>query len=209
MATKSAATATPSAAHKPCLWASAVLFASLGTVARGSDIVIPISAPQTSVVWTLGAVLHSVHGTFGVKDGSLHFDPQTDTIRGTVEIDLSMGKSGDEKRDRKMHDEVLETGKYPTATFTARSISGRLEPNGPSQFIVAGTLLIHGAPHDLTLPLQVVAHDGSVESGETHFSIPYVAWGMHDPSTFFLRVDDHVDVEVRMMRSSPAPAPAP
>jgi polyisoprenoid-binding protein YceI len=184
------------------------LSAALSSAARASDVVVPVTARQTTVEWTLGAFLHSVHGTFAVKDGSLHFDPQTNSIRGTVVIDLTMGKTGDAKRDRRMHDDVLETDKYPVATFTARSISGRLEPNGPSQFSVAGTLLMHGAPHDLTLPLQVIARDGSVESGETHFVIPYVAWGMHDPSTFVLRVDNYVNVDVKMTRSSAA-TPAP
>ena len=64
--------------------------------------------------------------------------------------------------------------------------------------MLSGTLLIHGASHDLTLPLDVVARDGQVQSGETRFTIPYVAWGMHEPSTFLLRVSDHVDVDVRM-----------
>jgi len=34
--------------------------------------------------------------------------------------------------------------------------------------------------------------------GELHFPIPYVEWGMHDPSLFVARAAKTVDVTVRV-----------
>jgi polyisoprenoid-binding protein YceI len=178
------------------------LFASLAARASAEAIEIPISADRTAVTWTLGAPLHTVHGNLRVKDGTLRFDPQSSAIEGSVTIDLTTGGSGDAKRDGKMREEVLQTPKYPLAIFTAHSLLGRLAPSGNSHVTLGGTLQIHGAAHELALPLYIEARDGRVVSGETQFTIPYVAWGMHDPSTFFLRVSDHVDVDVRVTASA-------
>jgi hypothetical protein len=60
---------------------------------------------------------------------------------------------------------------------------------------VQGTFRIHGADHPLALNLQVQIN-GQTAIVETHFSVPYVQWGMRDPSTFVLRVEKEVNVEV-------------
>jgi hypothetical protein len=58
-------------------------------------------------------------------------------------------------------------------------------------------LRIHGQDHDVTLPAKV-----SVENGHfmatSHLSIPYVKWGMKDPSTIILRVSKTVELDLRV-----------
>jgi hypothetical protein len=54
---------------------------------------------------------------------------------------------------------------------------------------------IHGAEHEITLPVEVVAADGQF-TASTHFFIPYVKWGMKNPSTLFLRVSDKVELTI-------------
>jgi hypothetical protein len=54
---------------------------------------------------------------------------------------------------------------------------------------------MHGASHPLTLVIQ--AHlAGEHSTADTQFSIPYVSWGLKNPSTLFLRVNDTVDIAI-------------
>jgi hypothetical protein len=54
---------------------------------------------------------------------------------------------------------------------------------------------MHGASHPLTLVIQ--AHRaGEQLSADTQFSIPYVNWGLKNPSTLFLRVNDTVEIAI-------------
>jgi hypothetical protein len=45
----------------------------------------------------------------------------------------------------------------------------------------------------LTFPVQAKGNNLSVQS---HIVIPYVSWGLKNPSTFLLHVSDKVDVDV-------------
>jgi hypothetical protein len=47
----------------------------------------------------------------------------------------------------------------------------------------------------MTVPLTVEAIDGQYEANAT-FSIPYVKWGLKNPSTLILRVNDQVDITI-------------
>jgi polyisoprenoid-binding protein YceI len=68
--------------------------------------------------------------------------------------------------------------------------------SGQTQTVtVEGTFTIHGADHPLKLEIKVQV-DGPEAVATTHFGVPYVAWGMKDPSTFMLRVGKEVEVDV-------------
>jgi polyisoprenoid-binding protein YceI len=63
--------------------------------------------PAKSVVqFTLGAVLHTVHGTFRIKSGTLRFDPGSGKASGQVAVDVRSGDTGEGTRDRQMHANV-------------------------------------------------------------------------------------------------------
>jgi len=172
---------------------------------RADDVALDIDAAASTVTFTLGAFLHTVHGSFKMKSGTLHFDPASRKAGGEIAVDLTTGSSGLGARDAVMHGQVLESGRYPSAVFTSDAVTGRLKPNGESTLDIHGRLAIHGGAHEWTFRT-TISTKGAQLAATTHTSIPYVQWGMKNPSTFLLRVDDHVEVDVRAIahiRSTP------
>jgi polyisoprenoid-binding protein YceI len=151
---------------------------------------------RTTVDFTLGDVLHTVHGTFRLKSGVIHFDPATGKASGSVVVDATSGDSGSHARDGRMHRNVLESSRYPEIVFTPDSVIGKISPQGTAQAQVHGVLRIHGADHEMTLPFQLQTEGGQVTAA-TRFSMPYVKWGMKNPSTFLLKVNETVDIGIR------------
>jgi polyisoprenoid-binding protein YceI len=94
-----------------------------------------------------------------------------------------------------MQTSVLESAKYPQAFFHPTKIIGAVKAGATEKVAAEGTFNIHGADHPLKLEIKVKL-EGSRATATTHFSVPYVAWGMKDPSNFLLRVGKDVDVDV-------------
>jgi polyisoprenoid-binding protein YceI len=156
---------------------------------------IEFNSAKCTVQITLGALLHTVHGTFKVKDATVRFDPVSGRASGQIEVDVRSGETGESARDRQMHDSVLESMRFPNAIFSPDSVKGRVAPSGESQVVVHGSLRIHGEEHEMTIPVRVNADNDQV-TAKAKFAVPYVAWGMKDPSNLLLRVDKSVDVDV-------------
>ena len=184
--------------RKSVVRAALGIFLFSGTAALAqppSEVRIDFDPATTKVEYTLGDVLHAVHDTFRLKSGSMHFDPATGAAGGLLVVDAASGESGNGTRDRKMNKEILETQKYPEATFTPKQVVGQLAAEGASKVQVKGVFRLHGADHDLTLdvPAQV---SGNQVTLQTSFEIPFVKWGMKDPSTFVLRVNKEVQMSI-------------
>lgn len=151
---------------------------------------------KTRIDFTLHDPLHTVHGTFTLKRGNMQLDPATGKASGEIVIDVPSGISGSSPRDKRMHKEILESQKYPEAVFTPDHVRGQIAPEGTSEIDVHGSFRIHGADHEVMIHFQVQAN-GSQFIATGSFTIPYVKWGMKNPSSFLLRVDDKVEIDVR------------
>jgi polyisoprenoid-binding protein YceI len=138
-----------------------------------------------------------VHGTFALKGGTVHFDPQTGKAGGEIVVSATSGKSGNSSRDVRMHQEILETEKYPDVVFRPTQMEGKVGLSGVSDVKVHGVLSIHGADHDLTAAVRVELM-GERWKGTGKFEVPYIMWGIKDPSNFLLKVKPVVNVEVEM-----------
>jgi polyisoprenoid-binding protein YceI len=154
-----------------------------------------IDSSRTKVEFTLADVLHTVHGSFLLKRGDIRFDAATGQASGELVVDATSGDSGSSARDRNMHKNVLESGRYPEIVFRPDRVEGKVAPQGPSKVALHGMFSIHGAQHDVTLPVEVEAAGGQYTAA-IRFAVPYVQWGMKNPSTLFLRVSDKVEISI-------------
>jgi polyisoprenoid-binding protein YceI len=164
--------------------------------AYAQESVIGLDAAQTRIDFTLSDVLHTVHGMFKLKSGAIRFDPSTGKASGAIVVDATSGESGNGTRDAKMHREILESGKFMEIVFTPDQVKGALSPQGSSRMEVSGQFHMHGQDHELTLPMDVQA-DGRQLQLTARFIIPYVQWGLKNPSTFLLRVSDKVTIDIQ------------
>jgi polyisoprenoid-binding protein YceI len=143
---------------------------------------------------------HSVKGVFHLSSAHIDFDCTAQTISGSVVVGAASGDSGEKSRDAKMNNDVLETGKFAEITFVPRSFTGALATSGDSTIQVSGVFTLHGAAHDLTLPMQVHIENGRL-TAKGHFTVPYVQWGLKDPSIFILKVAKEVGIDLTLAGS--------
>lgn len=158
--------------------------------------VLVLDPAASKVSFTLGATGHDVQGALAVKAGRIAFDPATGAASGEIAIDLKSAETGNGSRDKTMHEKVLEDTKYPLAVFRAEGVRGTVAASGPSQITLDGTLSFHGTDHKMSLPAKIDVRNGHV-AAETQLTIPFVEWGLHDPSIAFLRVAKVVSVKVK------------
>lgn len=165
-------------------------------LAQGKTFV--VNPDQSEIVFSLGDVLRQVHGTFHVQSGSVQFDSRSPRISGTIVVAAGSGKSGNTTRDQRMSLDILNAPQFTEASFQPTHMDGEIAAAGDSTVQVAGVFTLHGTPHDLTVPMQIHL-EGNACTAKTHFLIPYVKWGLKDPSTFILRVNKEVDMEITLI----------
>jgi polyisoprenoid-binding protein YceI len=170
------------------------------------EMVLDLNLARSTVSFTLGATLHNVHGSFNLKRGNLRFDTETGKASGEIVIDAASGVTGVADRDRRMHKDILETARFPEISFLPDHVTGSLSPSGESRMDMHGGFKLHGASHDMTLHFLVQSHDGNVTAA-TDFTIPYIEWGLKNPSTFVLRVSDKVQMHIEASGSIAARVP--
>ena len=171
------------------------LIIGLAISAAAQNAAFQLDPALTSVKFTLGDVLHTVRGTFHLKRGALQFEPASGKISGEIVVDAGSGESGSGMRDRKMNKEILESDRYPEIAFRPDKIDGQVAIQGKSAVKVHGMFNIHGVDREITVPAEVEMTAGHW-TATVHFTVPYAKWGMKNPSTLFLRVNDSVEIDL-------------
>ena len=183
---------------KRCLLQTAVLLATLFALERlalAQETTLVLDPEKTTVSFSLEATLHTVHGTFRLKSGVIQFNPATGAASGAVVVDATSGETGNSRRDRNMHKDVLQSARYPEITFTPTRVTGSFVAQGESSVTVDGVLRLRGADHTVALTFKVQTSNGELQA-TTQLTVPYVAWGLKNPSSFLLRVAEKVEVSI-------------
>ena len=168
----------------------------LASVLSAEPLTFQLDAKATTVEFTFGATLHTVDGTLHAKEGTVRVDPEAGTATGRIVLDATSARTGNDRRDRKMHEKILESQRYPEMVFEIERLSGKLNPLGQSEIELHGTLEMHGTRRPLALPATVTS-DGKTVSGTGTLILSYLDWGLADPSFFILRVEKEVRVTVK------------
>ena len=172
-----------------------IVAATTTAAASAGELRIEVDPARTTIAFTLKATLHSVEGRASLDSGWLVLDPLTGAAEGEIVIDATSAETGNHKRDEKMHTEVLLSALHPRIVVRPLRLEGELQRTSASELTLVAEIVLAGARHELRLPLAVeVAADTFLARSE--FTVPYVAWGLADPSTFVLRVAKEVVVVV-------------
>ncbi len=173
----------------------AVTFAHRAAAAESRPGTLELDPAKTLIEFRLPGALHATHGKFKLAHGTISADLATGEASGSIVVDARSGDSGIAARDDRMKSSVLEAQKYPEIIFTPRHVDGKLEKDGQFQAKLDGVLTIHGARHEIVTQVQGRLA-GNTLSAACHFSVPYVEWGMEDPSLFFLTVAKQVEIDI-------------
>ena len=173
----------------------AAFFLTAASVGLAAETTIELDPQSTSITFVLKATLHSVHGTADATSGSLTLDTESGAMSGEVVVDAVSANTGNNKRDKKMHAKVLRSAQHSRIVLRPHRLDGDLPTAGASDVTLHGDMVVLGQPHEVQIPLHIEIVDGRFTAA-ADFEVPYVEWGLEDPSTFVLRVAKLVEVKV-------------
>jgi polyisoprenoid-binding protein YceI len=171
------------------------VLAVFSPVMSAAETTLIFDPPKTEIHWTLDTLLHTVHGTFQLRSGTVRFDPATGQASGVLIVDARSGQSGGSSRDARMHSSILESAKFADIVFRPDHVDGQIPAQGKATIRVHGQFELHGRAQEMMLPMEVDVQPQQIEV-TSHFPVPYISWGLKNPSTFILRVNDKVDIEL-------------
>ena len=156
-----------------------------------------VNPDASEVKMTLKTTHELVNGTFHIQSGSIEFDRSTPKMSGSVVVIAGSSKTGNDSRDKKMNKEILQVEQHATVSFEPKSYAGAIAQSGDSTIQVTGTFTLLGTPHELTVPM-LIHLDGTAASVKAHFAVPYIQWGLKDPSFMFWKADKDVAIDLSL-----------
>lgn len=171
-----------------------VLLAALS--ASAAELRVELAPETTEIVFELKATMHTVHGAARLERGAFVFDTASGAASGEAVVAAASASTENAKRDKKMHGEVLRSAEHSRIVLRGERLEGELATAGSSEVTLVGTIELLGRSHPIHIPMTVVV-EGGAATVDAVFSVPYVEWGLDDPSTFVLRVAKEVPVTVR------------
>jgi hypothetical protein len=96
-----------------------------------------------------------------------------------------------------MNKEILKVEEFTTVSFEPKTYSGTIAASGDSNIQVTGIFTLLDKPHEITIPMQVHIDGGSAKA-KAQFVVPYVQWGLKNPSLLFWKAENDVAVELEL-----------
>ncbi len=141
-----------------------------------------------------------VNGSFHIQSGSVEFDRSTPQMSGSVVVLAGSGKTGNGTRDKRMYKEILQVEQHATISFEPKSYAGAIAPSGDSTIQVTGIFTLLATPHEITVPM-LVHLEGTTATAKAHLVVPYIQWGLKDPSFLFWKADHDVAIDLLLTGS--------
>jgi polyisoprenoid-binding protein YceI len=157
-----------------------------------------VNSDASEVKMTLNTTHEVVNGTFHIQSGSIEFDRSAPKMSGSVVILAGSGKTGNDSRDKKMNKDILKVDQFAAVSFEPKTYTGTIAASGDSTVQVIGVFTLLGTPHDLTIPMQIHL-DGSKATARAHFVVPYVQWGLKNPSFLIWKAENDVAIDLNLV----------
>ena len=157
-----------------------------------------VNPDASEVKMTLKTTHEVVNGTFHIQSGSIEFDRSNPKMSGSVTVLAGSGKTGNDSRDKKMNKDILKVDQYTTVSFAPKTYTGTIAPSGDSTIQVNGVFTLLGNPHDLTIPMRIHM-DGSKATAKAQFVVPYVQWGLKNPSFLIWKAENDVAMDINLV----------
>ena len=154
-----------------------------------------VNPDASEVKITLKTTHELVNGSFHVQSGSIEFDRGTPKMLGSVVVLAGSGKTGNDSRDKKMNKDILKVEQYATVSFEPKTYIGVIALSGDSTVQVTGIFTLLSTPHEITIPI-LVHLEGITATAKAHFVVPYVQWGLKNPSFMIWKADDDVAIDL-------------
>jgi hypothetical protein len=157
-----------------------------------------VNPDASEVEMKLNTTHEVVNGTFHVQSGSINFDHTATHISGIVIVAAGSGKTGNDSRDKKMNKDILKVDQFATVSFAPKTYNGTIAASGDSTIQVSGVFTLLGTAHDLTIPMQIHI-DGSKATAKGQFVVPYVQWGLKNPSFLIWKAENNVGIDLNLV----------
>jgi polyisoprenoid-binding protein YceI len=164
-------------------------------LSAGKVAVLELDPAKTTIAFLLTGWPHDTHGTFKLKRGLIWIYPATGKMDGIVIVDAASGNTGVALRDKRMRSSILEASRFPEISFAPQQVESHGDPEGEFPVKVRGLLFLHGTQHDFTVDA-LVTRGANNTAIHCTFVIPYVEWGLEDPSLLIFKVSRKVRIDV-------------
>ena len=159
-----------------------------------------VESSENSVKFISSTTLLDFDGTTSAIDGYVYWEGDKIFAKNNqlyFEVQLNTVKTGIDKRDRDMREEVLETDKWPITYFKGEIINyEQLGTKEKYKVTTKGVMFIHGIEKEMQIDGIIEIKNG-VMNIQTNYSVFLEDYNIEAPSLLaFIKVADEIKLEL-------------